>query len=204
MDLLKKMFGHSKDKIWEQLQSEWHAHVIQKTSAGRDQIVAKVDEWTVTLDMHALPTQYDTVPYLRMRAPYINKDGFRFTIYDGGIFDSIGKLFGLQDIVVGYPEMDARYIIQGNNDEKVKQLCSNPALRQLIQLQTTIFFQVKSDEGYFHDQFPDGVDELNFLGEDVEGDAERLKALFELFSVTLHQLCHIGSAYESDPHITLD
>jgi hypothetical protein len=34
-------------------------------------------------------------------------------------------------------------------------------------------------------------------------DVERLKALFELFSETLDQLCRIGSAYERAPDVKL-
>jgi hypothetical protein len=34
-------------------------------------------------------------------------------------------------------------------------------------------------------------------------DLDRLRALFDLFAEVLHQLCVIGSAYESDPGVRL-
>jgi hypothetical protein len=34
-------------------------------------------------------------------------------------------------------------------------------------------------------------------------DIERLKALFDLFTAVLDQLCRIGSAYKQDPGVEL-
>lgn len=34
-------------------------------------------------------------------------------------------------------------------------------------------------------------------------DVDRLRRLFDLFGETLDQLCHIGSAYEDKPKVTL-
>ena len=48
-----------------------------------------------------------------MRAPYINPEGFRFTIYRKGFFSGLGKLLGMQDIEIGDPEFDEAFIIQG-------------------------------------------------------------------------------------------
>ena len=51
-----------------------------------------------------------------MRAPYVNPDGFRFTIYRQGVFSDIGKWLGMQDVTVGCPEFDEAFIIKGNNE----------------------------------------------------------------------------------------
>jgi hypothetical protein len=47
------------------------------------------------------------------------------------------------------------------------------------------------------------VDELRFIVAGVITDIDRLKSLYELFAEALHQLCHIGSAYEDDPQLVL-
>ena len=52
-------------------------------------------------------------------------------------------------------------------------------------------------------KFPSGVDELYFAVPAVIKDVERLKALYELFSETLEQLCRIGEAYEKGPEMKL-
>jgi hypothetical protein len=47
------------------------------------------------------------------------------------------------------------------------------------------------------------VDELHFQVVGVTKDAERLKALFDLFAAVLDQLCRIGSAYKQEPSVRL-
>ena len=63
--------------------------------------------------------------------------------------------------------------------------------------------EVKDNEGWFGPKFPEDVDELRFQVVGVIKDVEQLKALFELFSTVLEQLCKIGSAYKEVPEISL-
>lgn len=203
MELLKSIYGPSKDEVWKQLCDKIGGEFIESRAWSGGKVVAKVNDWTVTLDTHRFDTQHDHFFCTRIRAPYVNKDGFRFTIYRKGIFSGIKKLFGMQDIEVGYPEFDEKFIIKGNNEDKVKSLFSNLRIRELIQAQPSIYFEVKDDEGWFSESFPDGVDELYFMVPEEIRDISRLESLYELFSETLNHLCHIGSAYENDPNIDL-
>lgn len=118
-------------------------------------------------------------------------------------FSNLGKILGMEDIEVGYPDFDNDFIIKGNDTTKVLTFFSNANIRQLIQLQPDISFEIKDDEGWFGTQFPEGVDELYFQVNGIIKDVERLKNLFALFSETLNYLCHIGSAYENDPKLEL-
>jgi outer membrane protein assembly factor BamB len=141
--------------------------------------------------------------YTRIRAPFINKDGFRFTVYRKSIFSGLGKMLGMQDVEVGYPEFDEAFIIKGNDETKLRALFANERIRQLIEMQPHIYLTVKDDEGWFRSQFPEGVDELYFRASGVIKDLDRLKSLYYLFAETLNHLCHIGSAYEDDPNLSL-
>ncbi|MBI4473438.1 MAG: hypothetical protein HY646_12275 [Acidobacteria bacterium] len=85
----------------------------------------------------------------------------------------------------------------------MRRLLLNPKIRELISSQPAIQFSVKDDEGWFGPDFPEGVDELHFNVIGVIKDVERLKRLYELFGVTLDELCRMGSAYERDPHVNL-
>ena len=145
----------------------------------------------------------EPVTYTRMRAPYVNPEGFRFTIYRKSLFSDLGKLLGMQDIEVGDPEFDEAFIIKGNDESKVRDLFANPKIRQMIQAQPKIRLEVKDSEGWFGPKFPEDVDELHFQVVGVIKDVERLKALFDLFAAVLDQLCRIGSAYKQEPGITL-
>jgi len=201
MSFLRKIFGPSQEEVWEQLCFEIGGRFVDGGFWKGDKVVARANDWTITMDTYTVSTGKSSTTYTRIRAPYVNKDGFRFTIYREGLFSKIGKLFGMQDIQVGYPEFDNAYIIKGNDEYKVQMFFANPRIRQLIQQQPAIYFQVKDDGGWFGTSFPEGVDELYFQVVGVIKDIERLKILFELFGETLNHLCHIGSAYENDPSI---
>jgi hypothetical protein len=200
---LRKIFGPSKEEVWQQLCNEIGAEYINNGIWKGDKVVAKIKEWTITLDTYTVSTGKSHVTYTRMRAPYVNADGFRFKIYRKNVFSGIGKYLGMQDLEVGYPEFDNDFIIKGNDESKVRSLFMNDKIRALTQQQPSISLEVKDDEGWFGADFPEGVDELLFQVVGVITDVERLKSLYELFSETLNHLCHIGSAYENDPQIKL-
>ncbi len=114
---------------------------------------AVVGPWTVTLDTYTVSTGKSSVTYTRMRAPYINSEGFRFTIYRKGVFSGLGKMLGMQDIEVGDPEFDEAFIIKGNNEPRVQHLFADTQLRALVQAQPAIMLDVKDSEGWFGPSF---------------------------------------------------
>jgi hypothetical protein len=202
MNTLRKLFGPSKEEIWRQLCTETGAEYT-KVRMGGDKVKATHGEWTITLDTFTVSTGKTVVFFTRMRAPYINPDGFRFTICRRGFFRDIAKWFGMQDVVVGYEEFDRDFIIKGTDEARLRALFSNSRLRELIAAQPEIHLTVKDHEGYFGPDFPPDTDELYFVVGGIIKDMARLKALFELFAETLDQLCDIGSAYENKPKVML-
>ena len=195
-------FGPSKDEVWRQLSQEIGAEFVEGGFWKGSKVQAHVGPWTVTLDMGTSDEDGES-PATRLRAPYINPEGFRFTIYRKNLFSDLGKFLGMQDIEVGDPEFDEAFIIKGNDESKVVSLFSNSTIRQMIQDQPKFRLEVKDSEGWFGPEFPEDVDELSFQVVGVIKDAERLKALFDLFTAVLDQLCRIGSAYKQEPGITL-
>jgi hypothetical protein len=197
-------FGPNKDEAWRQLSEEIGAEVVQGGFwKGGSKVQAQVGPWTVTLDTYTVSSGHSQITFTRMRAPYVNPEGFRFTIYRKGFFSDVGKLLGMQDIEVGDPEFDEAFIIKGNDEDRVRELFSDPKVRQMIQDQPKVQLEVKDSEGWFGPKFPEGVDELHFEVLGVIKDVERLKALFDLFAAVLDQLCRIGSAYKQAAGVEL-
>lgn len=203
MGLLRELFGASREEIWRRLSAEIGADYVAGGFWKGDKVVARHGQWTITLDTVTESTGETSSTYTRMRAPYVNKDGFRFTIYRKGFFSDLGKLLGMQDVDVSHPDFDEEFIIKGDDEFKLRALFANPGIRAMLQAQPSVYLTVKDDEGWFGASFPEGVDELYFHVGGVIKDVERLKSLYNLFAETLHQLCHIGSAYENDPNIVL-
>jgi hypothetical protein len=155
-------FGPSKDEVWRQLSEEIGAEFVESGFWKGGKIQAHVGPWTVTLDTCTESSTDHSVHYTRMRAPYVNPEGFRFTIYRKGFFSDLGKLLGMQDIEVGEPDFDEAFIIKGNDEDRLRVLFSDPKIRQMIQDQPQIRLEVKDSEGWCGPKFPEDVDELHF------------------------------------------
>jgi hypothetical protein len=176
--------GPSKDEVWQQLSQEMGAEFVDEGFRKGSKVRAHVGPWIVTLDM-GISDRDGESPVTRLRAPYINPDGFQFTIYRKGIFSALGKLVGMQD------------------ESKVVSLFSDTRIRQTIQAQPQIRLRVKRSEGWLGPLFPENVYELHFEVVGVIKNVKRLKSLFNLFAAVLDQLCQIGSAYKQKPRVTL-
>jgi len=200
---LKNLFGPSRQEIWKQLCTEIGARYVDGGFWKGDKVQATHGPWTITLDTYTVSNGKTSTTYTRMRAPFVNTESFRFTVYRKGIFSDIGKWFGMQDIEIGDEAFDRDFILKSNQELKLQELLGSSGLRDLIDRQPEIYFAVKDDEGYFGSSFPEGVDELYFQVVGVIKDVERLKLLYELFSETLEQLCRIGSANENAPNVSL-
>ena len=203
MGKLREMFGPSQEEIWRQLSAEIGAEFVDGGTWNGDKVVARVKDWTITLDNYVAMVGKVPIVLTRMRAPYVNRDDFRFKISRKSFFTGLGKALGMQDVEIGDAQFDDAFVIQGNDEAKLRALFANEKIRQLLSAQPEVAFGVSEDEGWFGAQFPEGVDELNFqIGADGN-NKERLKQLFDLFAEVLNHLCAIGSAYDHDPQVNL-
>lgn len=61
-----------------------------------------------------------------------SRDNFRFAIHKQNFLDEIGKFFGMQDIVLGYPEFDKRFVVKTNDESRCALLFADPGLRATL------------------------------------------------------------------------
>jgi hypothetical protein len=203
MGLFRQLFGPSRDEVWEQFARDIGANFDPGGCFRPGVVRAQTREWTVTLDTYTVSTGKSSTVYTRMRAPYVNRDGFRFDVSRKRVFTGIAKYFGMQDVEIGDPWFDEEFVVQGTDVGRLQRLFANRRIRELLQAQPNVHFSVKDDEGWFGTTFPEGVDELHFLALGVIKDTERLRGLFDLFAEVLDELCRMGSAYERAPDVEL-
>lgn len=196
-------FGPSRKEIWQKLSQEMDARYVKGGWAKGDKVEVSHGPWTLTLDTYAVSTGHSTVIFTRMRAPFVNPTGFRFTVYRRSIFTGLGRIFGMQDIEVGHSPFDDDFVVKATDESRIRALLGSDKIRSLIEQQKSIKFTVKDDEGYFGSKFPEGVDELLFAVAGVIKDTDRLKHLYELFAETLDELARMGVAIERPPDVKL-
>lgn len=191
--LLRELFGPSRDEIWRQLASEIDANYVDGNFWNRDKVQASHAGWLISLEEHG---KYH---HTHMRAPFLNSDGFRFTVYRKGIFSELGKSLGMQDVEVGHPDFDRDFVIKGTDDAKLRQIFGNARIRELIAAQPRVHFEVKDARGLFARNFsaekpPEDIDVLEFSVHHTIKDKEHLRLMFDLFAETLDELCRMGTA----------
>ncbi len=192
------LFGRYKRKIWQELCDRIDADFFKHRFQSKDRIEAYYKNWIITIDKFIV----DKIIFTRIRAPFVNRDDFKFKLVREYKAHRISKFLGMQDVIVGYPDFDKSYIIQGSDERKLNMLFSNPDIRQLISYQSKIHLELKHDNGWFKKKYPEGINELYFHVSGVLKDIDQLHDLYDLFAITLDHLCHIGTAYEDDPRFT--
>ncbi|MEM6264032.1 MAG: DUF3137 domain-containing protein [Bacteroidota bacterium] len=202
MSRLLEIFRPKKERLWKILCEEIGADYIPgKMLKGRHATIQAYHEnWTIFIDTYTKPKQPTRT---RIRAPYVNQDSFMFRVYRKPALDFIAKLTKYQDVVVGYPQFDYDFVIQGNDERKLKQLFDNPDIRELLSLQLPRQFLLENrpDENWMVADFREGISELYFETVQVITDLDKLRGLYDLFAEVLNHLCHLGSAYEDDPYL---
>lgn len=201
MEILRQLFGPSKKEIWRLLSEKMGGQFVDGGWLGKDQVIVTHKDWTIILDTYVVHANNAHIRYTRIRAPYINKDGFRFTIYRRSFFSEIGKFFGMEDIETGTDEeFDYDFIIKGNDDYKLWKFFSNERIREIIKQIPQIKITVKkATSDTFISPFSKNVDELEFKVRGIIKNIDHLQMLFDLFAEMLDHLCHIGAAYDDDP-----
>ena len=199
MGYFKSFFGPNRDEIWSALTAQIGGEIIEGGLCRGAKLQVQSGEWTVTLDEYTQVVMVGgktpipmSISHTRMRAPFPNPSAFRFSIHRASIFSYVGKLLGMQDIEVGYPEFDHDFVIKSNNEQIVKSLCRSERLRTLITAQPKFQLSVQDDEGWFGRRYPEDVDVLNFDVAEQIRDVERLKGLYDVFAESLHRLSELG------------
>jgi hypothetical protein len=164
-----------RDTAWKQLAAELGAEFIDGGVLHSSKVQAHVKQWTITLDAYSVPSGDSNTTYTRLKSTLENKDGFQFTLFREGLVARLDKALGLKDIEIGVSDFDHDFVIQGNDETKLRALLADARVRQLIQEQRRITLGIKGNE-------------LHFEAQGVIREVPRLKSLFELFTALLNQL----------------
>lgn len=188
MSLWTQLFGESQREAWGRLAAElgtsFEPPGLLKGSAVR----ARLGGYDLVLDNYTVSTGNSTQTYTRLRARFINPRRFQFCVHRASMFTGIAKALGKQDLEIGVPDFDRDFVIQGNDETRVRALLADPALRAMIAAQPRIKVQVADNEGLFGTSYGESVDILEFIEAGIIKDVQRLQGLFSLFAVLLRAL----------------
>src|SRR5688572_7280728 len=101
MSKLREWFGPSREEVWRGFCDQIGGEYVEGKLLKGDKVEVSHRGWTITLDVYVVSTGKTTVAFTRLRAPFVNPDGFRFSIGRKSFFHVLALLAGAQDIQVG-------------------------------------------------------------------------------------------------------
>jgi len=202
LGFFKNLFSSSKE-VWQQFANEIGGEYIDSGFWKSKKVVAKLENWIIVLDTFTTSSGKHSTTYTRIRAPFKTLDGLKFNINRKGVFNSIGKAIGIQDIETGHINFDEEFVIKGNDEDKIRGIFSIKEIRDAIRNQDRISLKIKDDEGLFSTNLSEGNYELYFQSTGVIKDIDRLKNLFMIFYLILNALHLVDSASKDEVDIKL-
>lgn len=178
----------TKINIWQEFAKEINGTFKEGYSWRSDSNEIEYKNWKITFDNYTLWSGKYSTQLTRVIVPITLKDNLKFEIYREGFTRKIEKLFGAQDIEIGYPEFDKTYTIKSNNEFKIKTLLRNKELRNLIKFQKDVNIQITNQKGIWEKELPVNEFELSYFTGGEILDLEVLNSLLKLFKVLLDQL----------------
>lgn len=112
-------------------------------------------------------------------------DDFRFSLHPQDFIAGIGKLFGMEDTVLGYPEFDKEIIVKTNHPERLREILSDPAIRETLQSLPQFTFHISH-----HSSANTAVESasLELRIDDGITEPARLRSIYNVFFLVLEKV----------------
>lgn len=185
-------FKKEKINIWNVLAQELNGVFIpaKYDECAKTEIVYK--DWKIILDNYINYIDVGNSSrekwYTRVIAKYEATDDFRFEIYKKGFIRSIEKFFGAQDLEIGIPDFDKKFIIKSNNGFKIKKLLQNNEIRNILKSLKDVNIETSNRKGIWGQELSKNELELSYFTHKEIKDLNELKTLLKLFQLILDDL----------------
>lgn len=179
--------------IWQEFAKETNGTFAEGYSWRSDSTEIEYKNWKIIFDNYKLWSGKHSTLMTRVITPITLKDNFKFEIYREGFVRKIEKLFGAQDIQIGYPDFDNAFTIKSNNEFKIKTLLRNKEIRNLIASQKDVNIQILNYHGIWENELSENEFELSYFIDGHIKDIETLKSLLALFKLILDDLYQMNA-----------
>ncbi len=146
MDEKKRFAGTSPEDAWQNFTTE----VTWQESPANYRAVIHTGTHDVELETVSSPSGGEEgwgFGRTTLRAELPAQTAFRFEIVPEDVFNRIGKLFGMQDVVLGYPEFDKKVLVKTNDEQKLKSILEDSTIREVFQNLSGYTLHIDKHEG---------------------------------------------------------
>jgi hypothetical protein len=177
MEQQKLFTGETENEVWDQVAADlgegeqfvYDYNAILAQGDKRTELIIEIDPGG------GFEGGYENTAFC---AELADAQNFRFAVHVDHFIDDIGKFLGMQDVEVGYPELDHHLIIKTNDETKIKALFTDSETRAVFEKLDNFDFGIRMHtvEGHAHKE---AFLELN-IDEGIT-DAAELRKLYHAF-----------------------
>ncbi|ALI98472.1 hypothetical protein [Rufibacter tibetensis] len=181
METMKTFSADTEEELWQQVaydmanQKELLSYSAQLTQAGQP-IYFDID-----IDLGGgFESGFSSTTFM---APVLQPTSVQFALHEQGFIDEVGKFFGMEDIELGYPDIDAAFIIKTNQPETLKTLFADPTIHAIL-------LKHKDCELKLHEETDDTGPEtvLTFSKDEAILDIAELREVYGMLYYMLQRL----------------
>jgi hypothetical protein len=171
METLYSLSGGNDNEVWQSLAAD-----LAKDDFSFNAVLQKDGITTVlTIDVDPGSGFSGGYAFTSFATKITNSTGFKFALHHEDFLDEVGKLFGMQDVVIGYPEFDKKVVVKTNDEKQVKAFFADDRLR--MPWQSLRSFNLHTSG---HTDEEAGI-QLKLDIEDAVTNVEELRSLYNAF-----------------------
>ncbi len=183
----------NKITFWKEFADRTNGTFKEGYSWHSDSVEIEYQNWKIVFDNYTLWSGKYSAEMTRVIVPIILQNDFRFEIYREGFIRKIEKLFGVQDIEIGYADFDKAFTIKSNNEFKIKTLLRNSEIRRLITNLKEVNIQISDQKGIWEQTLPANEWELSYFFDGEIWDLNTLNELLKLFKLILDEMLQMNA-----------
>ena len=176
MEKTKLFTGNSEAEIWQQVAADMQqeGEILTYTALlnqnGQETLL------NIDIDLGGGFESGFSTTMFRVKIPH--PVFLQFNIHEQDLLNEVGKIFGMEDIKLGYPEFDAAFIVQTNQPETVRALFADEDIRHMLLKHPDAKLKLQADDDATGSW-------LEFTKEDAIVDPAELREVYHLLHCIL-------------------
>ena len=130
MDDMQVISGNTEEEIWQQIE----AGLTDETLSYEALVKQNGKEVTIYMDIDPGGGFEGGSEITQLKSALSVTGDFKFSIHDSHFGDSIGKFFGMQDVVLGFPDFDEHLIVKTDDEYRTHRIFDDANVRSVFVL----------------------------------------------------------------------
>lgn len=186
----------AKKSVWKEIAGDLGGIYEKGTFTKMEKIRIPHGESEIVIDNAIIMAGTTPITYTRIRSVFVNPSQFEFKIYHEGFFSSVGKMLGMQDILIGDEKIDETFVIKSKSEYQIQKLLSDPELKVLLLTGKPIQLEIKLRDGELQNE-RESI--LQYQASGQIKDIDVLQNIIEIFKRVIDLMIEFGIALDTEP-----